>query len=108
MQIDAIYTIFYAQKDLLLLAKIRFEKSLIFQLIPFMLNPTGVVFILMLLKLLQTEQNAIINQILNGKAIALIDENNQKMHKKLLPKSCTHIFLQVLKSFYQKNSKPMS
>lgn len=60
-QVDAICTLFYEQKDLLLLAKTGFGKILIFQLIPFMLNPTGVVLILMPLKLLQVEQNAMIN-----------------------------------------------
>lgn len=51
-QVEIICTIFYEEKDFLLLAKTGFGKSLIFQLIPFMLNPTGVVIILMSLKLL--------------------------------------------------------
>lgn len=43
-----------------------------------MLDPTGIVFILMPLKLLQAEQIAMINCISTEKAIALTDENNQK------------------------------
>lgn len=43
-----------------------------------MFKPTGVVIILMSLKFLQAEQNSLINQIVSGKAIALIGENNQK------------------------------
>lgn len=38
-QVDAIHTLFYEQRDLLLLAKIEFGKSLIFQLMPFFLTP---------------------------------------------------------------------
>lgn len=77
-QVDAVWTLFYEQRDLLLLAKTGFGKSLIFQLLPFMFEPTGVVIILMPLKLLQAEQNSLINRITSGKAIALTGENNQK------------------------------
>lgn len=54
-QVDAIYTLFYEKQDLLLLAKTGFGKSLIFQLLPFMSYPTGVVIIFMPLKLLKAE-----------------------------------------------------
>lgn len=77
-QINAVWTLFYQKKDLLLLARTGFGKSLIFQLIPFMPEPTGVVIILMPLKLLQAEQNATINRLPKGKAIALTGDNNQK------------------------------
>lgn len=77
-QIDAICTLFYDQRDLLLLAKTGFGKSLIFQLLPFMPPATGVVLVLMPLKLLQAEQSALINKIPRGKAIVLNGENNQK------------------------------
>lgn len=75
-QVDAVWTLFYEQRDLLLLAKTGFGKNLIFQLLPFMFEPTGIVIILMPLKLLQVEQNTMINRIPNGKAIALTGENN--------------------------------
>lgn len=92
-QIDAIYMLFYDHKDLLLLAKTGFEKSLIFQLILFMLDPTGVVIILMPLKLFQVEQNAMINCIPTGKAIALTGNNNNKqMQEDVATKSYTHVF----------------
>ena len=92
-QIDAIWTLFYQKKDLLLLARTGFGKSLIFQLVPFMENPTGVVIILMPLKLLQAEQNAMINRIPIGKAIALTGNNNQKeTQQKIAEGSYTHIF----------------
>lgn len=60
-QVDARYTLFYEQKDLLLLAKTGFSKSLIFQLLPIIYDPTAVVILLMPLKLLQAEQNSMIN-----------------------------------------------
>lgn len=77
-QVEAIWTLFYSRNDLLLLARTGFGKSLIFQLIPFMFDPAGVVIILMPLKLLQAEQNSMINRIASGKAIALTGDNNQK------------------------------
>lgn len=92
-QVDAICTIFYDQKDVLLLARTGFGKSLIFQLIPFMMDPAGLVIILMPLKLLQAEQNAMINQIPNGKAIALTGENNQKHTQiQIATQGYTHLF----------------
>lgn len=58
-----------------------------------MLDPTGVVIILMPLKLLQEEQNAMINQISNGRAIALTGENNQKATQQFIAtKNYTHVF----------------
>lgn len=77
-QVDAVSTLFYEWRNLLLLAKTGFEKSLIFQIMPFIFNPTGVVIILIPLKLLQAEQNSMINCIASGKAIALTGENNDK------------------------------
>lgn len=77
-QIDTIYTLFYKQRDFLFFAKTGFGKSLIFSLLPFFFNPTGVVIILMLLKLFQAKQNSMINRISSGKTIVLIRENNQK------------------------------
>ena len=92
-QVDAIWTLFYERRDLLLLAKTGFGKSLIFQLIPFMLDPTGVVLILMPLKLLQAEQNSMINCIPNGKAIALTGENNHKVvQQAIATEGYTHVF----------------
>ena len=51
-QIDAIHTLYYEQKDLLLLAKIGFGKNLIFQLLPFLSATPSVILTLMPLKLL--------------------------------------------------------
>lgn len=81
---DVIWTLFYAKKDLLLLTKTGFGKSLIFQLIPFFVESSGVVIILMRFKLFQTEQNSMINQIAKRKAIALTGENNQKNQQQLI------------------------
>lgn len=77
-QIEAIWTLFYKCKDLLLLAKTGFGKSLIFQLLFFMiLVPTSrVILFLILLKLLQLKQSNMINKILHGKAIVLNGKNN--------------------------------
>lgn len=92
-QVDAIWTLFYAKKDLLLLAKTGFGKSLIFQLIPFFVEPSGVVIILIPFKLLQAEQNAIINRIARGKVIALTEENNQKdVQKSIANQNYSHVF----------------
>lgn len=61
------------------MAKTKFGKSQIFQLLLFiMMLQIGVVLTLMSLKLLQVEQREIINQLPHGKAIVLNRENNQK------------------------------
>lgn len=92
-QVEAIQTLFYKQRDLLLLVKTGFGKSLIFQLIPFILDLTDIVIILMPLKLLQAEQNAMINCILNGKAIALTGENNLKaVQQAIATEGYTYVF----------------
>lgn len=92
-QVDAIWTLFYEQRDLLLHAKTGFGKSLIFQLLPFMTSPTGIVLILMPLKLLQVEQNAIINRTPNGKAIALTGDNNSGVLQREMPLVTIRMFL---------------
>lgn len=85
---------FIKKKDLLLLAKTGFGKSLIFQLISFILDLTGVVLILMRLKLLQAKQNVMINCIPTRKAIALTCENNQKAVQETITKeSYNHVFI---------------
>lgn len=92
-QIRAVWTLFYERKDLLLIAQTGFGKSLIFQLIPFISQPPGVVIILMPLKLLQAEQNAMINRLPKGKAIALTGENNQKETQQRIANGYyTHLF----------------
>lgn len=70
-QFEAIHTLFYERKGLLLLAKTGFGKSLIFQLILFLTTALGVVLTLMPLKLLQAEQSKKINSLLGGKGIVL-------------------------------------
>ena len=58
-----------------------------------MFEPTGVVIILMPLKLLQAEQNSLINRIASGKAIALTGENNQKaVQQSITRQNYTHVF----------------
>lgn len=92
-QVDAICTLCYEQRDLLLLAKTGFGKSLIFQLLPFMTPTPGVVLVLMPLKLLQAEQGALINKLPRGKAMVLNGENNQKdMQLEIAKGGYTHIF----------------
>lgn len=54
-QIEAMYTLFYERRDLLLLVKTGFGKNLIFQLLPFLSATPGDVLTLMPLKLLQAE-----------------------------------------------------
>lgn len=58
--------------------KSGFRKSLIFQLLLFIISQTCVIFTLMLLKLLQAKQSKIINCLPYEKAIVLNKENNQK------------------------------
>lgn len=60
-QADAVWTLLYECRDLLLLAKTGFGKSIIFQLFSLMSIPPGVVIVLMPLKLFHAEQNATIN-----------------------------------------------
>lgn len=61
-QIDAIWTLFYEHRDLLLFAKTGFRKTLILQVLLFVTSTTRVVLVLMPLKLLQAEQSTIINK----------------------------------------------
>lgn len=83
----------YQQRDLLLLAKTGFGKSLIFQLLPFMTPIAGVVPILMPLKLLQAEQSRMINKKPNGKALVLNGENSHKhVYKQAAKGGYRHIF----------------
>lgn len=92
-QVDAIRTLFFEQRDLLLLAKTGFGKSLIFQLLPFMTPVPGLVLILMPLKLLQAEQSTMINRIANAKSIVLNGENNlASVHREIAKGGYTHIF----------------
>ena len=60
-QVDALWTLFYQATDLLILAKTKFGKSLIFQLLLFMSFFYRVMLILISLKLFQDKQNAMIN-----------------------------------------------
>lgn len=55
---------------------------------------SGVVLVLMPLKLLQSEQSDMINRILHGKTIVLNDKNNQKhTQKKIANKGYTYVFI---------------
>ena len=60
-QVKVVSILFYERRNLFLLAKTGFGKSLIFQILHFMFNLIRVVIIFMPLKLLQAEQNSIIN-----------------------------------------------
>ena len=92
-QVEAICTLFYEQRDLLLLAKTGFGKSFIFQLVPFLSARPGVVLTLMPLKLLQIEQSEMINRIPRGKGIVLNGENNNKrVLEDIARGGYTHIF----------------
>ena len=92
-QVDAIRTLFFEQRDLLLLAKTGFGKSLIFQLLSFMTSVPGLVLILMPLKLLQAEQSTMINRIANAKSIVLNGENNlASVHREIAKGGYTHVF----------------
>ena len=51
-QIDTIWTLFYEYKDLLLLARMGFGKSFIFQLLLFMASMTGVMILTFLMMLI--------------------------------------------------------
>ena len=92
-QVEVICTLFYEQRDLLLLAKTGFGKSFIFQLVPFLSVKPGVVLTLMPLKLLQTEQSEMINRIPQGKGIVLNGENNNKqVLDDIVKGGYTHVF----------------
>lgn len=84
------WNLLYAKCDLLLLARTGFDKSLIFQLIPFWYRSTGVVIVLMPFKLLQAEQNSMTNRVASGKAIARSEKNNQKATQQAIAKKTLH------------------
>lgn len=75
------------------MAKTGFGKSIIFQLLPFMIAIPGVVLILMSLKCLQAKQSEMINQLPNEKVLVLNSKNNYKhVHKQAAKGGYTHIF----------------
>lgn len=60
----------------------------------FIVAPTGVVIILISLKLLQEEQNILINYLPYRKVVILTDKNNQKnMQRKIANENYTHVFI---------------
>lgn len=93
-QIEAIWTLFYLQKDLMLIAHPGFGKSEIFQLLPLMAGSIGVGLIVMPIKMMQTEQSNMINRdIPGGKAIVLKEDNNQsRVRKEIATGGYTHVF----------------
>ena len=92
-QIDAIHTLYYERRDLLLLAKTGFGKSLIFRLFPFLSAIPGVVLTVMPLKLLQAEQSEKINFLPGGKGFVLNGENNtSNVLAEIANGGYTHIF----------------
>lgn len=92
-QIDAVSILFYEERDLLFFAKTGFGKSLIFQIILFIFNPTGVVIIFMPLKLLHVKQNSMINYIASRKASVLTKEIHHKAIQQAITRQhYTHIF----------------
>lgn len=74
-QIDTIRTLYYECRDLLLLVKTKFRKSLIFQLL-FIALTIGVVLVLMPLKLLQTQQSDMINMRLPKRNAIIFNKDN--------------------------------
>lgn len=76
--IDAICTLFYKKKNLLLLAKIKFGKSLISKLMPFLTSTLDIILTLMPLKLLKREQSEMIYYIPYKKGIVFNKKNNTK------------------------------
>lgn len=92
-QTDAIYTLFYEKINLLLFVKMGFSKSLIFQLLFFMIATPSIVLILMSLKLLQIEQSKLINQIPQSKEIVLNRKNNMwNVLAGIANRGYTHVF----------------
>lgn len=88
-EINAIYILFFEKKDLLLFANISFRKSLIFQILLFFILVLRVVLTLILLKLLQIEQNELINKLSRVKNIIFNSKN------------CSNImFIEVFKGRY--------
>lgn len=92
-QVEAIYTLFFKQRDLLLLAKTDFGKNLIFHLLPFFTPAPGVVLTLMPLKLLQAEQSELINRLLGRRSIILNSENSSNsVFTKVFNERYIHVF----------------
>lgn len=105
-QIDAIHTLHDEWRDLLLLAKTGFGKSLIFQLMPFLTIAPGVVLTLIPLKLLQAEQSEKINLLPGRKGIVLNGENNtSSVLAEIANGGYSHVFsspgIALLKKFKQ-------
>lgn len=93
IKIDAIHTLYYEWRDLLLLAKTGFRKSLIFQLILFFITASSLILTVMLLKLLQAEQSEKIYLFPRGKEIILNRENNtNSVFAEIANKKYSHVF----------------
>lgn len=87
------FGLYFIKKEILFFwLKLALAKA-IFHLLFFMCYPTGVVIILIPLKLLEEEQNAMINRTLTGEAISLTCENNQQaVQNGIGDGNYTHVF----------------
>ena len=92
-QIEAMYLLFYERRDLLLLAKTRFGKRLIFQLLSFLSTTPGIILTLMPLKLLQVERSEKINLLPGRKGFVLNGKNNNNnVLAEIANGGYTHVF----------------
>ncbi len=102
----AIYILFFEQRDLLLLAKTGFRKSLIFQLLLFFTPAPGVVQTLMSLKLLQVEQSKLINRLPRSRGIVLNGENSSNsVFTEVSKRKYTYVFTNPKIAIFMKYKK---
>lgn len=93
----------FMSKEIFFLLKLGLVKVWYSNYCFFFFNPTGMVIIFILLKVLQAEQNLMINCISRGKAISLTGENNQKIvQQSIWSSDYTHIFTSLEIALFEK------
>lgn len=93
-QIEIIQKLLFEQRNFLLNAKIGFRKNFIFQLVLFFTTTSGIVLPLMSLKLLQIEQNKLINWLSKERNIVFNSENiHHNIFNKVSKGEFTHVFI---------------
>ena len=83
-QIEAVRHLVFDKKDLILIAKTGYGKSLIFQTVPLIRNPPGISLIIMPLTLLQEAQAERLNELQGISAFVLNGESNTQPNRKAI------------------------
>ena len=84
LQVDAIWALVHNQKDLILIAKTGFGKSIVFQAAPLMYSPIRSALIIMPLNALEEEQCKKLRAITGCKPFVLNGDSNNRSNLELI------------------------